>query len=109
MLIKEAKYKKVMVEINQCVEETVYGCDECKCEIKEYPNEVDRLDITVFYNDDNKEPENLHFCSWECVIKNLQTIECDYFIDLPHVMMDCNNNKGGKHLIKLLSGLANSL
>jgi hypothetical protein len=109
MLIKEATYKKVMVEKNQCIEEAVYGCDECKCEIKNYPKEDCRLKMTVFYKDNNREVDNLHFCSWECVIKKLQTIECDYFIDLPHVLMDCENenNKSGKYLIKLLNELVN--
>ena len=108
MLIKEAKYKKVMVERNQCVEEAVYGCDECKCEINDYPNEASKLDMTVFYKED-KEPECLHFCSWECVIKKLQIIECDFFIDLPNVIMDHNGKKSGKYLIKLLSGLVSKL
>ena len=105
MIIKKAKYKKVMVEENQCIEEAVYGCDECGCEIKEYPNEADKLEMTLFYKDYGKESEILHFCSWECVIKKLQTVECDSFIDLPFVRMDNNNKKGGKYLIELLSKL----
>lgn len=45
MIIKEAKYKNVMVKQRKCVSETVYGCDECRTEIKEYPNEENRLEI----------------------------------------------------------------
>ncbi len=48
MIIKEAEYKKVRETRNRCVKEAVYGCDECGMEILDYPNEDNRLEMTIF-------------------------------------------------------------
>jgi len=102
MIIKKAEYKKVMVEKKRCISPGVYGCDECKKEIKEYPNETERLEMTIFKNSD--QPEYLHFCSWECVLKYIPKIKTDYFVTLPYLFFDCNkkSKKGGNELIRLL-------
>ena len=85
MIIKESVLKKVRVSQLKVVEEAIYGCDCCKQEIKEYPNEDNRLEITIFgYNDDNK---YFHFCSWDCVFSFISELNEDFdFIRLPFVM-----------------------
>lgn len=104
MIIKEAKYKNVMVKQRKCVSETVYGCDDCKAEIKEYPNEENRLEMTVYRNNDEK-TEHLHFCSWDCVLNHIPKVKTDYFISLPYIYCDARNGskRGSKQLIKLLT------
>lgn len=84
MIIKEAVYKKVKVTQNKLIENEIYGCDCCKQEIKEHPNEDNRLEITVFgYNDENK---HFHFCSWDCVFAFISELNEDFdFINLPFV------------------------
>lgn len=103
MIIKKAKYKTVTVKQKRMVSDEVYGCDECKKEIKEFPNEDPRLNITVFYH---AEPgtDNYHFCSWECVLKFIPKINTDYFINLPHVCYDSNNkHKNAQGLIDAIT------
>lgn len=108
MLIKEAVYKEVQVTRKELVEHEVHGCDHCTAEIKEYPNEDSRLEITVFYHD--KESEDLHFCSWECALANLVEIKTDCFISLPYVYFDApkGSKRSAQHLVEVLrkSGLA---
>lgn len=110
MLIKEAVYKEVQVTRKELVEHEVHGCDHCASEIKEYPNEDSRLEITVFYHDHDKESEHLHFCSWECALAHLAEIETDYFISLPYLYFDApkGSKRSAQHLIDVLrkSGLA---
>lgn len=105
MLIKEAEYKEVEVIQRRQISPAVYGCDECECEIENYPNENNRLEVTVFFNDHEKDTENLHFCSWDCVLSHLPKIKTDYFVSLPHLIYDVpkENKKGAYHLMKLLS------
>lgn len=104
MIIKEAKYKNVMMKQRKCVSETVYGCDECRTEIKEYPNEESRLEMTVFRNNDAK-TEHLHFCTWDCVLNHLPKVKSDYFVTLPMVYFDARkqSKRGSEQLIKLLT------
>lgn len=110
MLIKEAVYKEVQVTQKELVEHEVHGCDHCTSEIKEYPNEDSRLEITVFYHNHDKESEHLHFCSWECALAHLAEIETDYFISLPYLYFDApkGSKRSARHLIDVLrkSGLA---
>ncbi len=106
MIIKEAKYKKKRVQQNVRISEEVYGCDECNKEIKEYPNETGRLDLTIFFQ--NNETERLHFCSWKCVLKALPKIKTDYFITLPMIHYggdECVKGKDAKAFMKVLSKL----
>jgi hypothetical protein len=70
VLIKEATYKKVRVTQTREVTPDIYGCDECSEEIKQFPNEENRLEVKVFHKD-GKVTGDLHFCSWECVINHL--------------------------------------
>jgi len=112
MLIKEAEYKKVKVTQQRMVKDAIYGCDECGTEINEYPNEEDRLEVTVFYQDFERTEKTgrLHFCSWECVFKHLPKIKCDHFISLPFVYMDGQQKtkRCGRHLMEILSELNTS-
>lgn len=109
MIIKKAKYKKLMVEQLRQVSEEVHGCDECRKEIKNFPNEPSRLELRVFHHDDRC--DYLHFCSWGCVIKHLPKIKSDYFVDLPFLYF--GNSKDDKlvgkrsaiELLKILSKL----
>jgi len=106
MLIKEATYENVMVETRKRVSDDVFGCDCCEKEIKEYPNENSRLELTVFKGNSD-DAEHLHFCSWECVLKQLPKIKTDYFISLPFVYFDekCEDKRSGNELISLLKRL----
>ena len=96
-----------MTKQRKCVSDTVYGCDECKTEIGDYPNEVSRLEVKVFHHE--KETEHLHFCSWACVISHLPKIKTDYFVDLPFLYYDSDtpnkkivSKRSAKELMKLL-------
>lgn len=91
MLIREAKYKKVKVTQNRMVEEAVYGCDECGEVLPEYPNEPQRLEITIFRS--NSTTEHEHFCSWDCVFKRIPKIHTDHFVSLPFIMYDEGKGK----------------
>lgn len=104
MILKKAKYKNITVKHRKCVSQEVHGCDECKSVIDEYPNEENRLDITVFRHN-NEKTEDLHFCSWECVLKHIPKIKSDYFVRLPFIYYDqIKGHKRGSHeLIKILS------
>jgi len=103
MIIKKAKYKTVTVKQKRMVSDEVYGCDECKKEIKEFPNEDPRLNITVFYQI-KPSIDNYHFCSWECIINFIPKIETDYFFNLPPVCCDSKNkNKNRQGLIDAIT------
>jgi len=103
MIIKKAKYKNVTVKQRRMVSEEVYGCDECEKEIKEFPNEDPRLNITVFYQI-KPSIDNYHFCSWECIINFIPKIETDYFFNLPPVCCDSKNkNKNRQGLIDAIT------
>lgn len=104
MIIKKAKYKKVKVLQTKCISPEVYGCDCCKKEIKDYPNEKGRLDLAVFYHsgEGGKDTDHYHFCSWSCVLKFIPTVKTGYFLNLPHVMFDEKGVKSAYELIRLL-------
>ena len=113
MLLKKAVYKKILVKRNRLVEDEIHGCDECKEEIKNYPNEPSRLDLTVFQ--ESGETSHLHFCSWDCALKHLPKIKSDNFISLPmatfHKHDGFNRGKAvhkrsGKRLMQILKTLA---
>lgn len=102
MIIKKAKYKKVMVKQNQMISGEVYGCDECRKEIKGFPNEEPRLDIKIFRHD-NSDTKSLAFCSWKCVFKHTPKIKTDYFFSLPYVSFDNGTKEASaKEFIKLI-------
>ena len=86
MEIKKAVYKKVKRVQTVMVKDAVYGCDHCKKEIKDYPNEEGRLELTVFYQDSHT--EHLHYCSWDCVLMDIPKIKTDDFFNLPYVIFD---------------------
>lgn len=104
MIIKKAKYKKVKVMQTRMVSPEVYGCDECKIEIKDYPNEDTRLEVSVF-KDESSSSDLFHFCSWECVFKFVPKIKSKYFATLPYLQYDSvNDKKNHKGFIKALKG-----
>lgn len=100
MIIKKAKYRKVKKIVTERVSDDVYGCDECKKEIKEGQY---KLDVTIFYN--NKKLSKQHngdgetdrheFCSWDCVCKFLPKIKTDYFVSLPYLFYDSKMKQKG--------------
>jgi hypothetical protein len=100
MIIKKAKYKKVKVIQRRMISDAVHGCDCCKKEINNYPNEVSRLEVTVFQKDGLSDTEHLHFCSWACVLKHLPIIKSNYFVSLPHLYYD--EGKGQRTVTELL-------
>jgi hypothetical protein len=103
MIIKEAKYNEVLITQSRCVEEAVYGCDECGVEITDYPNEESRLEVTVFHSD-SEDIDHLHFCSWDCVLKFIPKIDTDYFVSLPFILFDSakNSPRSAYRLIEIL-------
>lgn len=109
MIIKEAKYKKVMVKQRQRVSDDVYGCDECRAEIKDYPNEGSRLELKIFHYDNRC--DHLHFCSWRCVLKHIPKVKSDYFVDLPFLYFGESKDdklvgkRSAKEFIKILKKL----
>lgn len=105
MLIKPAKYKNKKVIQKVCISYEVHGCDECRTEIKEYPNEPTRLEINVFHHD-NSEINHYHFCSWKCALTFIPKIKTDYFIDLPFVHFDSGvKERSAAELIRILSSI----
>ncbi len=95
----------VMMEQRKQVSSDIYGCDNCKKEIKDFPNESQRLELTIFGHDLNS--ANLHFCSWDCVLKYIPKIKSDYFVSLPHLYFDepKGSKRGIVELVKLLKKL----
>jgi hypothetical protein len=103
MIVKEAVYKKKKITKFECtlISDVVYGCDECKAEIIEYPNEDNRLEITIYNNNDTN--NNLHFCSWGCVLKYIPKLKSDYFATLPYIHFS-TNKRNYNELVKILKG-----
>lgn len=87
MIIKKAVYKNKKIVRNIQISPEVYGCDNCKKEMKEH-----RHDMTVHYNDG--EAKYYQFCSWQCVAEFFPKIKTDYFVSLPFVHFDNKGNKG---------------
>ena len=106
MIIKEAEYKEVQTTRREKVSEAIYGCDECKTEMKDDPNEHSRLELKVFH-EGNKGVDYLHLCSWDCVLKHLPKIKTDYFVDLPFLYYDepAKSKRSVKHLISIIKKL----
>lgn len=100
MLIEKAVYKKVQVYRNELIKDEVHGCDHCSEIINNYPNEHPRLNITEFY-DNYRDTENLHFCSWECVLAGLFKSKADNFLTFPSIYAGKGNKELGG-LLKLL-------
>lgn len=102
MIIKEARYKNVMTKQRRMVSEAVYGCDDCKAPIVDFPNESQRLELTVFHKT-HEATEHLHFCSWRCVLNHIPKIRTDYFVSLPIVYFD--EPKGKRNISSLIKEL----
>ncbi len=106
MLIKKAKFKRVRSWERKRISDDLYGCDECKDEIKDFPNESQRLEVKIFHRNHDL-AESKHFCSWECVLKHLPKIKCDYFVDLPFMYFDepDGSKRSAERLIKIIKKL----
>lgn len=102
MIIKQAKYKTKMVKQRVMVSGEVNGCDCCREEIRDYPNEPGRLEVTVFQHADSAEYKHLHYCSWKCVLAALPKLQTDYFISLPYLYYDHTGRRSASELIKIL-------
>lgn len=100
MVIKKAKYKKVRVWQTKEISPEQHGCDNCKTPILDPNQDVNRLEVKVFWNS-NRDTDTRHFCSWECVLEYLPKIKSDYFVDLPFVHFDGKGNTI-KDLLKVL-------
>lgn len=98
MIIKKAVYKKVRVTQQREVTAEVYGCDCCRKKIVEFPNETRRLVVSVFKQGESS--KDYHFCSWNCVLKFVPTIQSDYFATLPYIYFD--EGKGPRTFTELL-------
>lgn len=105
MIIKKAVYRTVSVKQKKCVKQEIHGCDQCRKEIKEWPNEPSRLELTIF-NKAGLDTKHEHFCSWKCVLKRLVAVDTDYFIGMPHLMFDEGvNDRSAAELKRLLKKL----
>lgn len=87
MIIRKAKFRKVKKIVTERISDDIYGCDECKKEIKSSDS---KLDISVFYHNkklkkqqNSGDTDSHEFCSWNCVCKFLPKIKTDYFVSLP--------------------------
>ena len=102
MIIKKAVYRHKMVKQRVLVSDEVSGCDHCREEIRDYPNEPSRLELTVFWHADRTESKHLHYCSWKCVLAALPKLQTDYFISLPYLYYDHTGRRSASELIKIL-------
>jgi len=100
MIIKDAEYEDVMVKQRMCVSAAVHGCDECKAAI----DIENGLEMTVFRST-KENTESLQFCSWDCVLAHIPKVKTDYFVKLPFVHFDADEESkcGSSQLIKLLT------
>lgn len=79
MILKEEIKKSVVCKECNCtqlkiMEPATYGCDNCKKQISS--EEKYDLETTVFYDpEEDKEPAELTFCSWECLFYFLEKIQ----------------------------------
>lgn len=87
MIIKKAKYKKVIEWRNKEISREQYGCDNCRKPILEPNEDVNRLEVKVFAKD-SAPVKYYHFCSWGCVFNFIPKIKCNYFVDLPFIHYD---------------------
>lgn len=90
MIIKERKFKEcITCGHKEMIGDEEYGCDNCKRKIDLSENRS-YLSASVFHHS-GETSDNLHFCSWDCVLKKLKTIQTDYFISLPYLLFDETN------------------
>lgn len=104
MLLKEPVLKKVKRTVTVRVSDEVFGCDQCRRVIERGST----LDVRVFNQDietgyTTDGVAHYELCSWKCVLKFIQGIDCNYFIDLPMVYCDKKGRGSYGELIKLLS------
>ena len=95
MLIKAAVHENCgeCGRIKKEVSPEEYGCDKCRKPIVPYGND-ERLDITVFHNDQELATDHFYFCSWRCVFSFAKKIKTDHFFTLPYV--SCDNKIEGR-------------
>ena len=105
MKIREATYVTEMVERRKELTPEAYGCDECRHEIPQMPNEPNRLELTVFNK--NEESCSLHFCSWACVLTHIPKVKSDYFISLPFLYYDSKDGhtRNASELIDIINSI----
>ncbi len=107
MIIKKSVYKKVKRIVDEEFTPDVFGCDECRKELKE---KEPKLGLSIHYHDKSLAKneycegyDNLHFCSWKCVLKHLPKIKTDYFVSLPFLHYDeIGSGLGAIDLFKLI-------
>jgi len=102
MIIKEAVYKEEQRLVTVELEPEIHGCDHCGKEIE--PGKV--LQITIFYDHSSgKESIHQHYCTWECVLRDLVNIKCDSFLTLPYVEFSDDvkdHQMSGNRLIEII-------
>lgn len=79
-------------------------CDNCDEKLSHHTNdEHGFLSINIFSQDPDELSEDMEFCSWKCCLERLKTIDCNYFITLPHLLYD-EQKKGfrAKDFLKLI-------
>lgn len=82
------------------ITEATRVCDWCKTEINE---DADELEVVVFTHGD-KEATHYGCCSWKCVMGVLEGPGslCDYFITLPYIQGDNNDEHGLKGFLNFM-------
>lgn len=109
MQLKKAKYKKIRVWGKKQISPDVYGCDCCKEVLKNYPNEDNRLDISVWPNKNSSEYNEVntyHFCSWDCVLKFIPKIKSTYFASMPSIHFDSKGKGSATEFIQALKNIS---
>ena len=93
MIIKKATYRKCpQCGIVRRIADEEYGCDGCGAPLNYTDSNCEFLRMTVF-SQGAEGADVYHFCSWQCVLKKLATLSCDYFIDMPFLHFDTKNKK----------------
>lgn len=86
MIIKERQFQACSkCGTRKLVQDEVCGCDNCK-KVIDFNAHDPYLEAIIYKR--AGEADHLHFCSWECTLKKLRTVRCDYFIQLPFLLFD---------------------
>ena len=91
MIIREAQWEACgECGTRKCVSSNVYGCDVCE---KEFTKDDPYLRAAVFVNPGSCDTTDAALCSWACFFKWTTTVKGDYFISLPYIQMDTDDER----------------
>lgn len=65
-----------------------YYCDNCNKLIEPVTDDDFMLNTTIFDQDIDTHSITKNYCCWECCLRDLKKIDCNYFLNLPHLSYD---------------------